>query len=153
MKKIELDYEAMVQKNLRGVLRETLGIVAKHGLPSNHHFYITFLTNYPGVILPESLCVLYPEEITIVLQHEFWDLQVKEHGFFVTLCFDDTHENLFIPYSSIVNFVDPSVKFGLQFSPSFDLPFEQTTENNDEKPSSYDSGSNIISFDDFRNKK
>ena len=114
----KFDYEHLVQESLRSVVSEALTQVSKGGLPGNHHFYISFRTDYPGVDLPDYLLEQYPEEITIVLQYEFWDLEVEEDSFFVTLCFNYIHERLTIPLQAIVSFVDPSVKFGLQFSPT-----------------------------------
>ncbi len=107
----------MVQESLRNVIKDTLKLVAKNGLPASHHFYLSFKTNYPGVDLPDFLREEYPDEITIVLQYEFWDLEVADNNFCVTLCFNDIHERLTIPFDAIVSFVDPSVKFGLQFTP------------------------------------
>jgi hypothetical protein len=89
----------------------------KKGLPGNHHFYISFNTAYPGVDLPDYLREEYPDTITIVLQYEFWDLEVNQNNFYVTLCFNDIHERIAVPYKAIVSFVDPSCKFGLQFTP------------------------------------
>lgn len=107
----------MVQESLRNVIKDTLRLVAKNGLPGNHHFYLSFKTHHPGVDLPNFLKEEYPDEITIVLQYEFWDLEITDTSFCVTLCFNDIHERLTIPFNSIVSFVDPSVKFGLQFTP------------------------------------
>jgi len=115
-----IDYEHLVQTALRSVVREALLLAGKNGLPGNHHFYISYATDHPGVHLPDYLKEEYPDEITIVIQHEFWELVVEEDCFSVTLCFNDTHENLVIPFDALVSFVDPSVKFGLQFIPSFD---------------------------------
>lgn len=113
-----IDYESMVQESLRGVVKNILVDTAKNGLPGTHHFYVSFDTTHPGVEMPEYLREQYPEEITIVLQYEFWDLEVEDKQFFITLCFNDIHERLAVPFESIISFVDPSVKFGLQFSPS-----------------------------------
>ncbi len=113
---IKLDYEYLVGESLRLVVRNALAQVSNSGLPGDHHFYITFLTNYPEVDIPDHLMEEYPEEMTIVLQHQFWDLRVTEDFFFVTLCFNDVYNRLAIPSKAIVSFVDPSVKFGLQFS-------------------------------------
>ena len=107
----------MVQESLRNVIKDTLKLVAQKGLPGTHHFYLSFKTNYLGVDLPNFLREEYPEEITIVLQYEFWDLEIADESFHVTLCFNDIHERLTVPFNAIVSFVDPSVKFGLQFTP------------------------------------
>ena len=113
-----IDYESMVQASLREVVKNILRDTAKNGLPGSHHFYISFDTTHSSVEMPEYLREQYPEEITIVLQYEFWDLEVEEKQFFITLCFNDIHERLAIPFDAVISFVDPSVKFGLQFSPS-----------------------------------
>jgi hypothetical protein len=105
----------MVEDALRGVVRRALGEVSASGLPGDHHFYLTFRTGEPGVQMAPALRSQYPKEMTIVLQHQFWGLEVGEEGFAVTLSFGGKHERLSIPYRSIVSFADPSVKFGLQF--------------------------------------
>lgn len=159
MAKDPLDYEEMVQVALREVVHKTLSYTVKNGLPGNHHYYITFATDYPGVIVPEYLKDQYGDEITIVLQYEFWDLKADENGFAVTLCFDDAHEKLYIPYGSLLSFVDPSVKFGLQFSPIYDEnhePIEKTLKGDkapeDKKAEIPTDGSNVITLDKFRKK-
>lgn len=110
-----LRYDKMVEDALRGVVRQSLSEVAKNGLPGNHHFYLTFRTNAPGVDIPDSLCTQYPEEMTIVLQHQYWGLSVSDEAFEVTLSFNRNHERLHIPFSALTGFVDPAVQFGLQF--------------------------------------
>jgi hypothetical protein len=115
MSKDLLRYDKMVESALRGVVREALAQTAEHGLPGSHHFYITFRTAYPGVEIPDYLHVKYPEEMTIVLEHQFWDLEVCEAHFGVTLSFANKLERLVVPFESITAFADPSVKFGLQF--------------------------------------
>ena len=115
---IQIDYEGLVQECLREVVARTLYLIAETGLPGNHHLYLTFCTHYPGVEFPEYLLEKYPEEVTVVLQYEFWDLEVDQEHFSVTLTFDDVQERITVPFGAIINFVDPSVKFGLQFSPA-----------------------------------
>ncbi len=164
---IKFDYEQLVQESLRSVVRESLMQVARSGLPGNHHFYISFRTDYPGVDLPDYLLEQYPEEITIVLQYEFWDLEVEEDSFFVTLCFNDIHERLTVPLQAVVSFVDPSVKFGLQFSPTIHekavpqklpvkpkLKSKAKTKANSQALQSEESqnGSNVVVLDAFRKK-
>jgi hypothetical protein len=105
----------MVERALRGVVREALARTAASGLPGAHHFYITFQTRHPGAKIPDSLASQYPEEMTIVLEHQFWDLEVEEDRFAVTLSFQSRPERLSIPFEAITAFTDPSVKFGLQF--------------------------------------
>ena len=111
----ELRYDRMVEEALRGVVRETMREVEKHGLPADHHFYVTFDTTYPGVEIPEYLTSRYPSEMTIVLQHQFYGLKITQKDFCVTLSFNNTPERLVIPFNSIRIFADPSVSFALQF--------------------------------------
>lgn len=110
-----LGYNEMVERAMRSVVRQALERAAKGGLPGNHHFYITFRTEHPDVLLPNRLHDQYPEEMTIVLQHQFWGLQPDEEGFDVELSFNRQHEHLRIPYAALITFADPSVNFGLQF--------------------------------------
>jgi hypothetical protein len=105
----------MVENALRGVVRQALASVVDQGLPGNHHFYLTFRTAFPGVEIAERLHAQYPREMTIVLQHQFWGLEVTDEHFVVNLSFSNIPERLKIPYAALVSFVDPSVKFGLQF--------------------------------------
>lgn len=113
-----LRYDKMVESALRGVVREALARTAAKGLPGAHHFYITFRTGFPGLTLPDYLARQYPQEMTIVLEHQFWDLDVAEDRFCVTLSFQNKPERLIIPFEAITAFADPAVKFGLQFQPS-----------------------------------
>jgi len=108
-------YDILAQDALRGVIRKVLAEVAKAGLPGNHHFFITFLTGAPGVRVSSRLKEKYPEQMTIVLQHQFWDLQVSETGFEVGLSFGDVPERLSVPFSAVRGFYDPSVNFELEF--------------------------------------
>jgi hypothetical protein len=110
-----LRYDKMVEAALRGVVREALARTAAKGLPGAHHFYVTFRTSFAGVVLPEFLVAQYPEEMTVVLEHQFWDLEVQEASFSVTLSFHNRPERLTIPFDAITAFADPAVKFGLQF--------------------------------------
>jgi uncharacterized protein len=118
MSKDWLRYDRMVEDALRGVVRRALRDVAASGLPGDHHFYLTFRTGENGVQIAPPLKSQYPKEMTIVLQHQFWGLEVNEEGFAVTLSFGGKHERLVVPYRAIVSFADPSVKFGLQFETS-----------------------------------
>lgn len=110
-----LGYNEMVEQAMRSVVRKALERAAKGGLPGNHHFYITFKTDHADVMIPQRLCDQYPEEMTIVLQHQFWGLQPDDEGFDVELSFNRQHEHLRIPYAALITFADPSVNFGLQF--------------------------------------
>src|SRR5215470_14835990 len=115
MAKDELGYDRIVERQLRGVAREVLAQVSSKGLPGDHHFYITFRTDFPGVSIGPALKAQFPKEITIVLQHQFWGLEVTDEAFAVTLSFSGKHERLHVPFEALVSFTDPSVKFGLQF--------------------------------------
>ncbi len=115
MAKNFMRYDLMVQDALKGVVRETLTRVAKSGLPGEHHLYITFLTDHPGVELSPMLRSRYPQEMTIVLQHQFWGLEVTEDAFEVGLSFNRVSERMRVPFAAIRGFYDPSVKFGLEF--------------------------------------
>jgi uncharacterized protein len=108
-------YDKMVETALRGVVRQALAVVARDGLRGEHYFYVTFRTNAAGVVLPPQLLAKFPEEMTIVLQHQFWGLEVGDAAFSVTLSFSNRMERLTVPFAAITTFADPSVKFGLQF--------------------------------------
>jgi hypothetical protein len=113
-----IDYEALAQDALRQIVRAVLVRVAKSGLPGQHHFYISFSTSAPGVSISPRLRERYPDEMTIVLQHRFWDLIVGEDRFEVKLTFDAIPETLVVPFAAIKVFFDPSVPYGLQFEGS-----------------------------------
>ncbi len=119
-------YDILVQEALRGVMRKVMTEVVQAGLPGDHHFYIAFSTGGPGVRVSQRLRQRYPDEMTIVLQHQFRDLVVNEQGFEVTLSFGGVAERLEVPFSAVKGFFDPSVQFGLQFEP------ESTDEEEDE---------------------
>ena len=114
--KAAINYELLVEDALRTVVRGSLALVEHEGLPGDSHFYITFQTTADGVQMSETLKAANPQEMTIVLQHQFWDLNVSESHFSVTLSFSGVHHNLNIPFSAVTHFNDPSVGFGLQFS-------------------------------------
>lgn len=113
-------YDVLVQESLRGVVRKVLKEVAENGLPGNHHFYIAFDTGAPGVRISSRLREQYPTEMTVVLQHQFWELTVTEQSFEVGLSFGGVPERLLVPFAAIKGFFDPSVQFGLQFEPQTD---------------------------------
>ena len=108
-------YDVLAQEALRGVVRKVMQEVAKSGLPGEHHFYISFATQHPGVRLSTRMREQYPDEMTIVVQHQYWDLKASDHGFEIGLSFNEIPENLLVPYAAIRGFFDPSVQFGLQF--------------------------------------
>jgi hypothetical protein len=120
----QIDYGRLVERALRRVVYDALSTVAQHGLPGRHQLYLTFRTVHPGVVIADELRARYPAEMTIVLQHEFWDLQVRPEGFAVTLSFNDRPQRLEVPFEAIIVFADPSVEFGLQFT----LPDDQAEE-------------------------
>ncbi|UUX52270.1 ClpXP protease specificity-enhancing factor SspB [Nisaea acidiphila] len=156
-------YDMMVDEALRGVVRRALRQVAQHGLPGNHHFYITFKTRGDGVSIPPYLLEKYVDEMTIVLQFQFWDLEIEEEFFSVSLSFNDVRERLVIPFAAITGFADPSVKFGLQFQTldeseveDLDLPEMADDEAAEEMPedeSDSQAMGQVVSLDNFRKKK
>jgi uncharacterized protein len=165
-------YDQLAQNALRGVVRDALRKVQKTGLPGEHHFYIAFNTKYPGVILSNRIAERYPREMTVVLQHQFWNLIITDDRFEVELSFDNIPEKLVIPFNSIKGFLDPSVQFGLQFEvvpvEDQEVPEQKRgapsspVEKNSETPegASSDKGSSdddetpakVVSLDAFRKK-
>ena len=110
-----MNYQELVERAMKNVVREVLLKVAESGLPGDHHLYITFQTTHTEVVIADRLMAQYPEEMTIVLQHQFWDLEITEDYFFITLSFSGKGEHLTIPFEAILGFADPSVNFGLHF--------------------------------------
>ncbi|WP_163268138.1 SspB family protein [Chelativorans alearense] len=108
-------YDILVQEAARGVMRKVLQETARAGLPGNHHFFITFMTGAPGVRISSRLKERYPEQMTIVIQYQYWDLKVSEKGFEVVLSFADTPEKLEVPFSAVRGFYDPSANFEMEF--------------------------------------
>jgi hypothetical protein len=123
-------YDLLVQDALRSVVRNVLSDAGKNGLPGDHHFYVSFKTGAPGVRISNRLREQYPDEMTIVLQHQFWDLGITDHTFEVGLSFGGVPERLLVPFDAIVGFFDPSVQFGLKFE--VQQP-ETVAENDDTK--------------------
>jgi len=119
------DYPKMVETALRNVMREALARTAREGLPGDHHFYVTFRTHAPGVAIPNYLLRKFPDEMTIVLQHQFRALEVGEDAFSVNLSFQSRSERLRIPFAAVTTFADPSVNFGLQFEAPSAKPAEE----------------------------
>lgn len=156
-------YDILTQEALRGVVRKVLAEVAKTGLPGEHHFFISFITKAPGVRISQRLLDQYPNDMTIVLQNQFWDLKVGETGFEVGLSFDDKPETLVIPFTAIKGFFDPSVQFGLQLTGAVALPTEDETAEAEEPtklipaaattPAASEApGEKVVSLDSFRKK-
>jgi uncharacterized protein len=121
-------YDLLTQDALRGLVRRVLADAARIGLPGDHHFFISFKTQYPGVNIPVRLAEKFPEEITIVLQHQFWDLNVSEQGFEVGLSFGNAPERLIVPFAAVTAFFDPSVDFGVKFEVEEDAEEEEVVE-------------------------
>jgi len=141
-------YEEMVQDALLSVVKRALKDVARNGLSGDHHFYISFKTFFPGVEIPEYLRERHPDEMMVVIQYQFEKLEVREHDFSVMLSFSGKYEHLTIPYNALVAFVDPSVRFGLQFTPRID-----GTPQDDESLKLGDSNDcKIINFESFKKK-
>ena len=115
MDKDLLRYDRMVETALRGVVREAIARVAGIGLPSGHSLYITFRSDFPGVDMPDWLKAQYPEAMTIMLEHQFWDLAAEEETFGVTLSFKGRRQRITVPYAALTAFHDPGVQFGLRF--------------------------------------
>jgi hypothetical protein len=111
-----IDYPGLLRRATLGLVREALELAASEGLPGEHHFFLTFRTTEEGVELPASLARQYPDTMTIVLQHQFWNLDVGDEGFAVTLRFGGQHERLRVPWDALTSFLDPSVPFGLDFT-------------------------------------
>jgi uncharacterized protein len=150
-----LRYDKMVEAALRGVVREALIRTAANGLPKPHHFYITFKTRHPGVALSDVLAQQYPDEMTIVIEHQFWNLEVEETRFGVTLSFQGRTERLGIPFEAITAFNDPSVKFGLQFQPGDGPPAAALPVPKTEEKKKADKGAKtgeVVTLDSFRKK-
>lgn len=149
-----MHYDLMAQEALRGVIKRALDVVLKKGLPGEHHLYISFRTDAPGVNISEKLRKQYPEEMTIVLQHQFWNLDVREDGFSVDLTFNKIPETLVVPYSAVQGFFDPSVQFGLQFEVKKPEAAEalKPAPKAEETPTLPTSDAAVVSLDAFRKK-
>ena len=153
-----IPYDDIVQEALRAVVGRVLREVAQSGLPGEHHFYITFKTKAPDVSIPSHLHERFPDEMTIVLQHKYWDLKVEDEHFEVGLSFSQIPSHLVIPYSAITAFVDPSVDFALQFhvGDAGDGPEPHEEAENDEDSAAIaeaqEDGTNVVNVD-FGTKK
>ena len=156
----EMHYEQLAQEALRGVMRAALERVLAEGLPGAHHFYITFKTEAPGVSGPNDLLGKYPDEMTIVLQHQYWDLAPGETFFQVTLQFGGQPKRLSVPYAAVTRFFDPSVQFMLQFEApaAAEAPIRLAPPPRDETPADPepdgdgDGEPKVVSLDQFRKK-
>lgn len=159
-----MQYAERIDAAMRGMVRDVLRQVERDGLPDEHHFYLSFRTDGAGVSVSDTLTARFPDEMTIVLQHQFWDFKVLPDHFEVTLSFSGVPEHLVVPYKALTAFADPSVKFGLQFhqeavedmedgQPSLPAPlaFEEV-DGFDEEDDAPDAPAEIISLDAFRKK-
>jgi hypothetical protein len=148
----EMRYDLLAQEALRGVIRAALKRAADpRGLPGQHHFYITFKTRAAGVSVPDDLAAKYPDEVTIVLQHQYWDLKPDEGQFSVMLKFGGVPKKLVAPYAAVTRFYDPSVQFLLQFDPPpTAAPLPSPAPEPEAPPE--DEGPKVVSLDQFRKK-
>jgi hypothetical protein len=156
-----IHYPTLIDLAMRSVVRDVLKRVQSTGLPGEHHFYISFNTTHAGVRISDQLKARYPKEITIVLQHQFWDFRVDEQSFQVTLSFSGVPEKLVVPFSALTAFADPSIKFGLQLQQSelseveiigTDLPQDTGTPVAVTIGEIDENSAEIISLDSFRKK-
>ena len=152
-----LPYEAWVENAMRHVVAQALAHVAENGLPGEHHFYLTFRTDHPGVVIPPRLRAQYPQEMTIVLQHQFWDLKMDQEAGLISvgLSFGGVPASLTIPLEAVVGFADPHVRYGLRFQPLNPEPVEAEPEAPDEPAQpEQDSGEapQVVSLDAFRRR-
>ena len=155
-----INYDAMVQDALLGVIRKLLEEAAINGLPGEHHFYVAFDTTAPGVTIPGYLREQHPNEMTIVLQHQFWGLTVSEESFSVQLSFHGKPETLIIPFKALTGFLDPSVQFGFQFGDQSKVTralgdsgqptVQSAVSPSAEKDVSEEAGENVVTLDTFR---
>ena len=157
----EINYDKLIEKSLKNVVIEALRIAEEQGLPGENHFYITFRTDYPGVQISEYLSQQYPEEMTIVIQHQYSNLEVHNHSFSIDLSFGGILQTLVIPFASISYFADPRAKFGLSFhvdnlllkdKGEREADFAEEIQEEEEKQAA--SGpATVVSIDAFRKKK
>ena len=151
-----IDYGTLMHRAMRSLIQEVLEDVQAHGLPGEHHFFITFDTHHPDVKIADWLMDRYPGEMTVVMQHWYENLEVGDVGFSVTLNFGDSPEPLYIPYDAIKTFVDPSVEFGLRFETQEDgededEDAEQTSSSDEENvPDTERKDADVVSLDSFR---
>ncbi|MCR8549656.1 ClpXP protease specificity-enhancing factor SspB [Salipiger sp. P9] len=149
-----IDYGNLMHRAMRGLIHDVLTGVQQHGLPGEHHFFITFDTQHPDVEIADWLSDRYPGEMTVVLQHRFDDLEVNSEGFAVTLSFGEAPERLYIPYDAIKTFVDPSVEFGLRFETHDDEDEDDPTPPEDDPDGPGESetprDAEVVRLDSFR---
>jgi hypothetical protein len=150
-----LPYAEWAEEALRQVAVRALSHAAEHGLPGDHHFYLTFRTDLPGVDIPPRLLAQYPQEMTIVLQHQFWDLKVEPDHFSVGLAFGGVPGKLVVPFAALTSFADPQVRFGLRFRPIGEVPELQPPpepEPPPPPPPPAEEKPQVVSLDAFRRR-
>lgn len=168
MSEDRMGYNAMVESAMLNVVRKAIETAASDGLPGEHHFYITFRTDHPEAQIPDHLRKRYPREMTIVLQHQFWNLTVDDHALEVDLSFNQKLERLHVPLDSLITFADPSVNFGLQFHPTtpereqadIEESAVELSENGPQNDTEAEAGDaeeaqgtdNVVTLDAFRKK-
>jgi hypothetical protein len=166
MSKNVINYATLIDEAMHNIVKKCLRMAAAEGLPGDHHFFISFLTNHKGVKLSSKLRHRYPEEMTIVLQYQFEELKVEEKGFSVVLSFDGIKETVVVPFEALTSFADPSVKFGLQFRSSDeldesfdDIEYQEEWDYDNSSPTqnsttkiAKNGESNVVSLDKFRKK-
>lgn len=151
-----IDYGNLMHRAMRGLIQQVLTDVAANGLPGNHHFFITFDTMHPDVEIADWLSDRYPEEMTVVIQHWFDNMDVTDDGFSITLNFGDSPEPMYIPYDAIKTFVDPSVEFGLRFETQVSDDDEEVEAEEGDAPMAEDvpqdrpAAAEVVSLDKFR---
>ena len=149
-----LDYQFMIQEALRDVVRQALQHVQEQGLPGEHHFYIAFRTDDPEVLIGEDLKAQYPEEMTIVVQHQYRNLEVDQDGFSIGLSFGGKPRSLAIPFRAVTSFTDPSVHFGLRFQYEPPVDIGSTDEEPAAEPAARNpEGGKVVSFDAARKSR
>ena len=154
-----MGYPELMERALKGVVRAALDLIADDGLPGEHHLYITFRTEAPGVDITPRLRAQYPKEMTVVLQHQFWGLETDDDGFEVTLSFGGISERLVIPWDAMVGFVDPSVEFGLRFGTDLEAVLDGDADEGEtgEAPEADEADEagktgEVVTLDSFRKK-
>jgi hypothetical protein len=152
MQKQVIDYSRLMENALRRMVHDTLDLVARDGMPGKHNLYITFNPAFPGVVMADDLMARYPTEMTIVLEHEFWDLEVEEARFSVRRSFNDVLQKLEIPYNAITLFADQSVNFGIQFSRPVDQAEGEAGAAAVDDEGETD-GAEVVTLDQFRKKQ
>lgn len=130
-----IDYNKVIDQAMRSIVKKCLKYVLNRGskLPGNHHFYITFNIDHPDVEISDTLAKMHSEQMTIVMQHQFWDLEVTDKDFSITLSFNNVKEKLVVPYDALISFADPSARFGLQFHDDEDLILPEDDEEIDDE--------------------